>query len=71
MRKRNIPKQRNLLVPLMRLHCKPGPHNGKKLQSEGGEGRRLIQAYWEELSAPAKKTYGKIANSYQTEGERP
>ena len=56
MRKRNIPKQRNFLVPLMRLQCKPGPHSGKRRQSETDWGRDWMQDYLEELSASNRKS---------------
>jgi hypothetical protein len=32
-RKRKKPKERNFLVPIMRAHCKPGPHKDKKKEA--------------------------------------
>jgi hypothetical protein len=41
-KKRKLPKERNFLVPMMRLHCKPGPHrDGKKEAS-----RRACRIKW-------------------------
>jgi hypothetical protein len=32
-RKKKKPKERNFLVPMMRAHCKPGPHTDKKKEA--------------------------------------
>ncbi len=32
-KKHKIPKERNFLVPMMRLHCKDGPHLDKKKEA--------------------------------------
>jgi hypothetical protein len=51
--KKNILKPRNFLVPLMRLHCKPGPHGGKKRLVEM-RGRRWMQEYSDELASSGR-----------------
>jgi hypothetical protein len=33
MKKKKPPKERNFLVPIMRLNCKPGPHKDKKKEA--------------------------------------
>lgn len=33
-KKRKMPKERNFLVPIMRLHCKDGPHLDKKKEAD-------------------------------------
>ncbi len=33
-KKRKMPKERNFLVPIMRLHCKDGPHVDKKKEAD-------------------------------------
>jgi hypothetical protein len=33
MKKKKPPKERNFLVPVMRLNCKPGPHKDKKKEA--------------------------------------
>ena len=33
MKKKKLPKDRNFLVPMMRLHCKPGPIKDKRKEA--------------------------------------
>jgi len=43
---RKLPRERNFLVPLMRLHCKPGPHRDKKKEASRRACRLKLKPGW-------------------------